>query len=104
MLASPDEINLAMLLLGAVGSFVGGLIVGTWTVSAKLHLLADLDKRVSRLEGCIERKLDRLHERIDALMILAGEDPAKVRRDGRERAHGYRPADDGDPEKRDYYG
>lgn len=102
MLASTDEINLAMLLLGAVCSFVGGLIVGTWAVSAKMHLLTDLDKRVTRLEGCIERKLDRLHERIDALMILAGEDPAKVRRDNRAFARGE--GDDDPPKKRDYYG
>ncbi len=97
----PDDINLGLLVLGAASSFVGGLIVGTWAVSAKMHMLSDLDKRVTRLEGCIERKLDRLHERIDALMILAGEDPAKVRRDNRAFAHDQ---GDDEPKKRDYYG
>lgn len=97
----PDDINLGLLVLGAASSFVGGLIVGTWAVSAKMHMLSDLDKRVTRLEGCIERKLDRLHERIDALMILAGEDPAKVRRDNRAFAHDQ---GEGEAKKRDYYG
>jgi len=97
-----ESINVGLLLAGAVTSFVGGLVVGTWTVSAKMHMLSDHEKRLSRLEHCIERKLDRLHERIDALMILAGEDPAKVRRDNRAFAHD--PGDDEPPKKRDYYG
>ena len=97
-----ESINVGLLLAGAVTSFVGGLVVGTWTVSAKMHMLSDHEKRLSRLEHCIEQKLDRLHERIDALMILAGEDPAKVRRDNRAFAHDH--GDDEPPKKRDYYG
>ena len=91
-------IDIAGKLIAAAASFVGGLIVGTWTVSAKMHQLADHEKRLARLERCIETKLDRLHERIDDLMVMGGADPAKFRKD-------HRPArDDDDPEKRDYYG
>ena len=84
--------------LVAVAAFVSGVVTGTWTVSAKMHQLADHEKRLARLERCIETKLDRLHERIDDLMVMVGADPAKFRKD-------HRPArDDDDPEKRDYYG
>ena len=92
-------IDIAGKLIAAAVSFVGGLIVGTWTVSAKMHQLADHEKRLARLERCIETKLDRLHERIDDLMVMVGADPAKFRKD-------HRPDRGGDdiPEKRDYYG
>ena len=91
-------IDIAGKLIAAAASLVGGLIVGTWTVSAKMHQLADHEKRLARLERCIETKLDRLHERIDDLMVMVGADPAKFRKD-------HRPArDDDDQEKRDYYG
>ena len=83
----------------AVISFIGGLVVGVWTVSAKMHQLQDHEKRLSRLEHCIEQKLDRLHERIDDLMVMGGMDPSRVRRE-----HRREPDDDGDPKKRDYYG
>ena len=84
--------------LVAVAAFVSGVVTGTWTVSAKMHQLADHEKRLARLERCIETKLDRLHERIDDLMVMVGADPAKFRKD-------HRPGrDDADPEKRDYYG
>lgn len=91
-------IDIAGKLVAAAASFVGGLIVGTWTVSAKIHQLADHEKRLARLERCIETKLDRLHERIDDLMVMVGADPAKFRKD-----HRPDPEDD-QPKKRDYYG
>ena len=91
-------IDIAGKLIAAAASFVGGLIVNTWTVSAKMHQLADHEKRLARLERCIETKLDRLHERIDDLMVMVGADPAKFRKDHRQSR------DDDDPEKRDYYG
>ena len=81
-------------------SFIGGLVVGVWTVSAKMHQLQDHEKRLSRLEHCIEQKLDRLHERIDDLMVMGGMDPNRVRRDRR-----HEPDDsEGEAKKRDYYG
>lgn len=94
-----DDINLGMMLIGAGSSFVGGLIVGTWAVSAKMHMLADHEKRLSRLEHCIEQKLDRLHERIDDLMVGVGMDPNRIRRE-----HRREPDDEGEAKKRDYYG
>lgn len=83
----------------AVISFIGGLVVGVWTVSAKMHQLQDHEKRLSRLEHCIEQKLDRLHERIDDLMVMGGMDPNRVRRNRR-----HDEPEDGEPKKRDYYG
>lgn len=83
--------------LVAVAAFVSGVVTGTWTVSAKMHQLADHEKRLARLERCIETKLDRLHERIDDLMVMVGADPAKFR-------HEHRQDRDDAPDKRDYYG
>ena len=92
-----ESINVGLLLAGAATSFVGGLVVGTWAVSAKMHMLSDHEKRLSRLEHCIEQKLDRLHERIDDLMVGAGMDPTRVRRDYRHDSH------DGETKKKGYY-
>lgn len=78
-----EAVNVVMLIFGGVTSFSAGLIVGTWRVSTLVHRVDDHERRLANMEKCVSVTFNRLHGRIDDLMLLVGADPSKFRKEHR---------------------
>jgi hypothetical protein len=61
--------NLALKLTGFFLTFVGGIVTATWAVASKIKGFDDRLRSVESVHMNIDRKLDRIHERIDEVLL-----------------------------------
>jgi hypothetical protein len=65
--------NLALKLTGFFLTFVGGIVTATWAVASKIKGFDDRLKSVESVHMKIDLKLDRIHERIDEILLSKAE-------------------------------
>lgn len=73
--AASDGLSLLAKATSLAAAFVGGIVAATWAIACKVN---GYDARISALEashGKIDSKLDRIHARIDEVVI--GHAPAR---------------------------
>lgn len=77
--AASDWASLATKIAGLFAAFVGGIVTATWAVASKVNgfnsRLIAVEKSHCEAATRIDGKLDRLHERIDEILLKgAGKD------------------------------
>ena len=77
--AASDGLSLAAKIAGMFAAFIGGIVTATWAVASKINgfdsRLCAVEKSHGEVAKRIDGKLDRLHERIDEILLKgAGKD------------------------------
>lgn len=77
--AASESLSLAAKIVGLFAAFVGGIVTATWAVASKINgfdsRLCAVEKSHGAVAKRIDGKLDRLHERIDEILLKgAGKD------------------------------
>lgn len=76
-----EATNLAGKIITGIGGAILGFACAIWALASKINgydsRLRALEVEQERVAKCIDRKLDRLHERIDEILLACGTPQAR---------------------------
>ena len=78
-----EAVNVVMLIFGGVTSFSAWFDCRDMARVNAGASVDDHERRLANMEKCVSVTFNRLHDRIDDLMLLVGADPSKFRKEHR---------------------